>query len=61
MEFVIFSRAKAIDPSAVEGTWGFKVLIIPGAMIFWPLLLHRWLKRLPQPEEHSAHREAAKN
>ena len=52
--------AKKIDHSAVDGTWGFKLLIIPGSMIFWPLLLTRWLRGVPQPEERSAHRDAAK-
>ena len=54
-----FAGARKIDPSATEGTWGFKLLIIPGAMVFWPLLLRRWVKNLPPPEECSAHRRAA--
>lgn len=55
-----FFGAQKIDPGAVEGTWGFKLLLIPGSMIFWPLLMVRWLRRLPPPEECSAHRSAAK-
>lgn len=51
--------ATKIDPAAADGTWGFKLLVIPGAMVFWPLLLHRWLKAVPQPEECSAHRRLA--
>ena len=34
---------KKIDPHAAHGSWGFRLLIIPGAMAFWPLLLKRWL------------------
>ena len=56
-----FVGAKKVDPSAVEGTWGFKLLIIPGSMVFWPLLMCRWLLQKPQPEECSAHRKAAKD
>ena len=56
-----FAGAKAIDPGAVEGTWGFKLLIIPGCAIFWPLLLKRWVSKSPPPEECSAHRRAAKS
>ena len=56
-----FRGARAIDPSAEEGTWGFKLLIIPGAMVFWPLLLKRWMKKQGPPEERSAHRKAAGN
>ena len=52
--------AKKIDPAAVEGTWGFKLLIIPGSTIFWPLLLRRWITKAPPPTEISAHRKAAK-
>ena len=53
--FALFGGAKAVDEAAVEGTWGFKVLIIPGAAALWPLLLGRWVKG-EQPVEHSAHR-----
>ncbi|MDA0811346.1 MAG: hypothetical protein O3C21_02990 [Verrucomicrobia bacterium] len=54
------SGAKSIDPSAAGGTWGFKLLIIPGCALFWPYLLVRWVKKSPPPEEYSAHRRAAK-
>ena len=56
-----FVGAKKIDPSAVEGTWGFKLLIIPGAMVFWPLLLKRWLRKEGPPEERSAHRKGGQS
>jgi hypothetical protein len=55
-----FRGAKVIDPSAVEGTRGFKFLVIPGAMVFWPMLMKRWMKKAGPPEERSAHREGAK-
>lgn len=52
---------KQIDPHAARGTWGFRLLILPGAMTFWPLLLRRWVKGMHQPpEERNAHRQAAK-
>jgi hypothetical protein len=51
---------KRIDPHAAHGTWGFRVLIIPGATAFWPLLLKRWLGGTGHPpEERNAHRLAA--
>ena len=53
--FALFG-AKRIDPGAIEGTWGFKLLIIPGAAVFWPVLLKRWLKGESAPEERSLHR-----
>lgn len=50
----------AIDPVAREGTWGFRVLIIPGVMALWPLLIRRWLSgRKEPPTECNAHRRAA--
>ncbi len=51
---------KKIDPRAAVGSWGFRLLVIPGAAAFWPLLLRRWLKGIHEPpEEHNAHRIAA--
>jgi hypothetical protein len=52
---------KKIDPHAARGSWGFRLLIIPGTMAFWPLLLKRWASGAHEPpEEHNAHRLAAK-
>lgn len=50
-----------IDPHAAHGSWGFRVLIIPGAMFFWPLLARRWMQGMHEPpEERNAHRYAAR-
>jgi hypothetical protein len=54
--FAFLGGAKRIDPGAVEGSWGFRVLLIPGCMIFWPYLLFRWLKGSAPPVECSRHR-----
>ncbi|GAB5518695.1 MAG: hypothetical protein RhofKO_09460 [Rhodothermales bacterium] len=52
--------AAAIDPNAQEGTWGFKLLIIPGAMAMWPWLLKRWRSGQDEPPPtRSTHYEAA--
>jgi hypothetical protein len=52
---------KRIDPHAAHGSWGFRVLVIPGAAAFWPLLLRRWLGGTKEPpEERNAHRRAAR-
>lgn len=54
--------AKRIDPHAVHGSWGFRLLILPGSALLWPILLKRWLSGLnTPPEELNAHRLAAKN
>ena len=57
----VFSGVKKIDPHAAHGSWGFRLLIIPGTMAFWPLLLRRWMRGVHEPpEECNAHRRAAK-
>jgi hypothetical protein len=57
--FVWFG-VKRIDPPAAHGSWGFRLLILPGAMAFWPLLLRRWMKGIQErPEENNAHRHLA--
>jgi hypothetical protein len=54
--FLIAGGPKKIDPRAVKGTLGFLVLIFPGCMLFWPLLLKRWATSKSLPTESSAHR-----
>lgn len=56
--FVLVGVQK-IDPHAAHGSWGFRVLIIPGTILLWPLLARRWLKGIHEPpEEKSPHRRA---
>jgi hypothetical protein len=54
--FLIAGGPKKMDPGAVHGTIGFRILIFPGCALFWPILLKRWVKSEPLPTEHSAHR-----
>ncbi len=52
---------KRIDPHATRGSWGFRLLVIPGTMAFWPLLLRRWAAGVKEPpEECDPHRRAAR-
>ena len=52
--------AAAIDPAARDGTWGFRVMIFPGAVLLWPALARRWFGGRHAPaEERNAHRRAA--
>ena len=32
------------DEGAHGGTWGFKLIIIPGILALWPVLLKKWIK-----------------
>jgi len=53
---------KKIDPHAVHGSRGFRVLIVPGTVFLWPLLARRWMKGLHEPpEENNPHRCAARS
>ncbi len=52
--------AAAIDPGAREGTRGFRLIVLPGVVALWPLLLLRWRSgRSEPPVESNAHRRAA--
>ena len=52
--------AGRIDPTARGGTWGFRLLILPGPALLWPFLAKRWLRGFDSPpDERNAHREAA--
>lgn len=58
--YFVFRGVNRIDPNAKQGTWGFRVLIFPGSLIFWPLLVKRLLagQEVP-PVEVTAHRKAS--
>ena len=34
---------KSFDPSATDGSWGFRVLIVPGIIALWPVILGKVL------------------
>jgi hypothetical protein len=56
----VTTGVQRVDPAARGAPWGFRLLILPGAAALWPLLLARWLRGTPPPEEHNAHRDAAR-
>lgn len=37
-----------IDEGAHGSKWGFRIIIIPGTMVFWPLLLKKWIKAVKE-------------
>jgi hypothetical protein len=41
--FFVLKGVDKIDEGAQGGSWGFRIMIIPGTMVFWPLLLKKWL------------------
>ena len=50
---------EVVDPDARGSGWGFRLILLPGVVALWPLLLRRWRHGQP-PEEDSAHRRAAR-
>jgi hypothetical protein len=48
---------KRIDSQAVGTGLGFRILIFPGSVAFWPLLLRRWAGGIVEPPlERNPHR-----
>lgn len=43
LAFVLFGVTRAF-PHPVTVTPGARVLLLPGAVLLWPLMLRRWLK-----------------
>jgi TM2 domain-containing membrane protein YozV len=43
LPFVIKGVTK-IDEGAAGSGWGFRLIIIPGVIVFWPVLLKKWIK-----------------
>ena len=56
----VLRGVKAVDPSAREGSVGFRLMILPGSIALWPFVLRRWRSAAPPPEEDNAHRRAAR-
>jgi hypothetical protein len=52
----IIKGVQRIDEEAIGAGWGFRLLILPGSVAFWPMLLKRWAsgQRTP-PEERNPH------
>ena len=34
-----------VDEGAHSSTIGFKIIIVPGVIVFWPVLLSKWMKK----------------
>lgn len=40
----VIKGVEVVDEGAHGGSIGFRIIIIPGTMVFWPFLLKRWLR-----------------
>jgi hypothetical protein len=46
-----------LDAAAMHATWGFRVLVFPGVVMFWPLFVVRLMQgAAAPPDEWTAHR-----
>jgi hypothetical protein len=51
----------SIDPLARTAPWSFRMLIVPGVTLWWPLLAYRWAAGFVEPPtEINAHRRLAR-
>jgi len=55
-----FLGSGRVDPAAREGTTGFRLMIVPGSILLWPLVLARWTRGSGPPEERTSHRALAR-
>ncbi len=40
----IFTGIDKIDDGAKDISWGLRLLLLPGSIAFWPVLLRKWRK-----------------
>jgi hypothetical protein len=56
----VAAGVQRIDSQAKGSGLAFRILIFPGTVAFWPLLLHRWWRGGPDPAvETNPRRRAA--
>lgn len=57
--FFVFTRVGRIDPDAAGASIGFRMMIFPGTIVFWPLLIRRVFSgKSHPPDESTAHKRA---
>lgn len=56
--FIVFG-VQQVDPDAKGINIGFRLIIVPGLCVFWPLFAVRWIRGKKTPTERTAHRVSA--
>ena len=50
-----------LDPAARHATWGFRLIVFPGVVLFWPFFVVRLIRHhAAPPDEWTAHRARAR-
>jgi len=56
----VWKGVEKIDPDAKNASIGFRLIILPGVIAFWPLLAQRWRSHATAPPpEKTAHKWSA--
>ena len=42
--FFLIKGIEKIDTTAHGSGWGFRLIILPGTIVLWPVLLNKWIK-----------------
>lgn len=45
----VLKGVQKIDHGADGGSVGFRIIIIPGTIVFWPFLLKKWIHAVKHP------------
>jgi hypothetical protein len=48
LPFIVIGLGR-IDPAAKAAPWTFRILVLPGVVALWPLLMRRWLTSRDTP------------
>lgn len=57
--FFVWRGVGRVDPAAKSAGLGFRLIVLPGVVALWPVLLLRWRSGRQPPAERNAHRDAA--
>jgi hypothetical protein len=57
----VWSGVQRLDSEAQGSGIGFRLLILPGVAVFWPMFLDRWRRGITEPNvETNPHRLSSK-
>lgn len=54
---VSFGYIQRLDPATMSSSLGFKLTILPGIALLWPVVISRLLRGAAIPEEKTAHKK----